>query len=489
MLKYTGHPLVDVGIATILAFVGKNDPATLTEADLDKVADYIADQYTRQPLKSFLTVAFMNSGFTQPAFEAMPERRREYASRVLRSYRADTPTLDEQCVFTGLPATNIIFNDRDNLPAGRAFRQHIPLITGVDVINFHPYGDAGLPVSGLALLAIQAFPLGCGKAEGRLLAVHSDSADVTLYFARVFLQRNMAEISLAQQANSTKLGESSRSPKTLVIDTLVEASAEQLLARIEDGRFLSITVYHLGGGQNPALDIYELPSQLIHFLADMNRPQYTGAWHALVRDAWETEPRTGRRSRQADEPFRPRRNWLYEDFFQLPLNAHVFVRKYFLHHAWQSTHAMSVARRSDEPTLLLLHYWPLTARFLERILNMDQDRINRIRELADQLADYVSNNNDRAFFRALYTADKYPILRNEIIKVDYNNARQGNGPIVTFDQFVEVFGNWDEANRFGYWLFARDLLLIRMIERLQEWLPRNREALPVESGDAEAAES
>ena len=53
MLKYTGHPLVDVGIATITAFVAKRRPDELTEADLDEVADYITREYVRDPLKSF----------------------------------------------------------------------------------------------------------------------------------------------------------------------------------------------------------------------------------------------------------------------------------------------------------------------------------------------------------------------------------------------------------------------------------------------------
>ena len=36
MLRYTGHPLVDVGVATIMAFVGKREPAQLTAADFDQ---------------------------------------------------------------------------------------------------------------------------------------------------------------------------------------------------------------------------------------------------------------------------------------------------------------------------------------------------------------------------------------------------------------------------------------------------------------------
>lgn len=68
MLSYTGHPLVDVGVATITAFAGKKEPSSLTLADLDKIADYMERNYIVDPLKSFLTVAFPNSGFTQPAF-------------------------------------------------------------------------------------------------------------------------------------------------------------------------------------------------------------------------------------------------------------------------------------------------------------------------------------------------------------------------------------------------------------------------------------
>ena len=131
MLKYTGHPLVDVGIATIIAFVDKRRPDELTEADLDEVADYITREYVRDPLKSFLTVAFPNSGFTQPAYNKTPEKRLVYAARVLRNYNDDTPLLDdEMCVFTGKPAVAVAFGEKESLPQGRAFRQHIPLLTG-----------------------------------------------------------------------------------------------------------------------------------------------------------------------------------------------------------------------------------------------------------------------------------------------------------------------------------------------------------------------
>ncbi|MCA9906804.1 MAG: type I-B CRISPR-associated protein Cas8b1/Cst1, partial [Anaerolineae bacterium] len=221
MLEYTGHFIVDIGLATIAAFVGKQHPSQLTENDLTQIADYMTREYVRQPLRSFLTVVFPNSGFTQPAFLKQPDRQLDYANRVLRGYKEGVPVLEETCVFTGEPAIAIAFGDKEGLALGRAFRQHVPLILGEDIINFHPYGNAGLPISGKALLAIQAFPLGCAKCGGRLLAVHSDNEAMILHFANAFLMENRRAILLAQAAGSTKMPEPHFSYRTLLFDTLL----------------------------------------------------------------------------------------------------------------------------------------------------------------------------------------------------------------------------------------------------------------------------
>ncbi|MFN7037815.1 MAG: type I-B CRISPR-associated protein Cas8b1/Cst1, partial [Bellilinea sp.] len=175
-LDYTGHPFYDVGLATLTAFARKRRPADLQPQDLQAAAEYMQKNYTVNPLKSFLTVAFPNSGFTQPAYEKQPEKRHAYARSVLFAFNAEPAA--ETDPLSGLPAANARYDVKGELPPGRAFRQHIPLLTGEEVVNFFPYGDAGLPLSGLTLLAVQALPLGCAKVAGRLLAVHSDSPEL-----------------------------------------------------------------------------------------------------------------------------------------------------------------------------------------------------------------------------------------------------------------------------------------------------------------------
>jgi CRISPR-associated protein Cst1 len=475
MLEYTGHLLVDIGVATIAAFADKRDPTQITEADLDRMADYITREYVRQPLKSFLTVAFPNSGFTQPAFEKTPERRLDYAQRVLRSYRAGIPMLDELCVFSGKPAVAVAFGDKEGLPPGRAFRQHIPLLTGEDIINFHPYGEAGLPVSGKAILAIQAFPLGCAKCGGRLLAVHSDNDELTHHFAATFLRENRKAIQLAQAAGETKMPEAQFSHRTLLIDTLLEAERMQA-EMVEDEQLFSLTAYHLSNsGQGPKLDIYHLPLETIGFLREMKTADCRDQWNTIVHRAWEVAPQK-KGGKKDDKPFQPRRNWLYDDLFKLPDNAQAFLRTYFLREALRYARAEQGDPRGgyslkDEAGLVS---WKVTAQFLRRILHMEKERIEQIRTMGDSLANYVSGQNDRRFFREFYTVQRYDHFRTALIKANLAHVKRGNPPIITLDPYIEVFEEGDELAR-SDWRLARDLVLIRMVERLYEqgWLGQN----------------
>lgn len=481
MLTYTGHFMVDVGLATVTAFAGKKGPAQLTEYDFSAIADYMTREYVRQPLRSFLTVAFPNSGFTQPAYFELPETQRDYANRVLRGFVSDTPALDEMCVFTGEPALAVALDVKDRLPAGRAFRQHIPLTLGEEVINFHPDGDPGVPISGKALLAIQAFPLGCAKVAGRLLAVHSDNDDLTMHFASSFLSQNRRFIQLAQQEGSSKMPEPQYMQRTLLVETLLEADAMQWEARADEQPF-SITAYHLtNSGQGVGLNIYYLPLQITSFLRDMQQAQYRDDWSGIVRRAWQIAPPAKKKAKPEKEDFRPRQNHLYEDLFGLPGNAHRFLRTYLLRAALRNARveqgdprgAYSVKNEAN------LVSWKITARFLRRIMNMETSRIEEIRKMGDQLADYVSSENDRRFFREFFTEGRYDYFRTALIKANVAHVKRGKPPFITLDPYIEVFETGDEVAR-PDWRFARDLVLIRMIERLyqQGWLGKNPDALP-----------
>ncbi len=488
MLKYTGHPIVDIGIATILAFSNKERPEQVLEEDLDAIADYMAENYTVNPLRGYLTVAFPNSGFTQPAYFKQPKKQEIYKDRVLRAYRNNTPTTDEQGVFLGLPAADIPFNapssNKTDLQPGRAFRQHIPMLTGEKVINFHPYGDAGLPVSGLALIAIQAAPLGSAKCEGRLLVVHSDNPEIMRHFAGKFLEENRRAINLAQAANNKKMPEPHLKYRTLLVDTLLQARGMRLDSLYGEEPF-SITAYHLTNfGKNVDVSIYHLPSQVILYLKEMLSAKYSKAWEQIVRRAWVKE-KLNHGQKEPSPDFKPNRNWLYEDLFQLMQDIHTyaprFIRTYFLRVALNYVKGNKTDPRGAYSTQkeVNLVSWKLTEPFLRRIMLMEPERINNIRKLGDALADYIKRENDKRFFYAFYTENRYGYLRNALIKANNAHVKRGNSPFLTLDNYLSVFEVGEDLARTN-WRLARDLVLIRMVEQLHAngWLGANEDAIP-----------
>lgn len=485
VLDYTGHPFFDIGVATVTALVGKTDPRAVTADDLEKVATFIEREYTRDPLKSFLGVAFTtNAWFNQPAFEKQPEKRREYARRILRGYGTALP--EESCAFTGRPVTAAAFSDR--LPPGRAFRQHIPLLTGEGVINFFPGGDAGLPVSGEAMLCLQAFPLGCAKCGGRLLAVHSDNPEVTYNFAGDFLAYNLKALALAQQAGSKKMGEAEASARTLLITTLLKIE-QRRQDEAEERPPYSVTAYHLtNSGQsnpldehNPPLEIYYLPLELTRFLAAVNGPLYRSEWQAIVERAWRLDPGSASKKRAGGSQAgrRPHRNFLYEDLFRLPDYAPRFIRRYFLRIPVRSGPEDDPRRLyslRDEASLIS---WKVTDLFLAEVMHVDKERIRQIRELGDRLAGYISQENDRRFFVAFFSERNYALFRNALIKANLGHVRRGNPPLITLDPYIAIFEEGNEVAR-ADWQLARDLVLIRLIEQLYNlgWLSKNVDVLP-----------
>lgn len=491
MLKYTGHPILDVGIATIVAFANRNTPTEIIPSDLESIANYMASNYIVNPLKTFLTVAFPNSGFTQPAYEKTPEKRKLYAERVLYAFRDNNPILPELDFFLGLPVTNISFNVDATLIPGRVFRQHIPLQTGEGTINFHPYGHTGLPISGLALLAFQAYPLGSAKCQGRMLSVHSDNHEIMRYFASKFLSENRKAVQLAQQTSKqdkqdskAKMPEPHLKYRTLLIQTLLDAIQKQVKNRNQSQPF-SITAYHLTNiGQGADLNIYHLPSQIIRYLQLMLGADYQPAWSQLVREGWML-PKLKRGQTTTPADFKSECNYLYEDLFHLAENVSqktpAFIRTYFLRDTLRYARKNPTDPRGQYSTRQQAHLisWKLTEPFLRSILNMEAEQVSQIRTLGDVLAEYVAKQNDRRFFRNFYTENRYLYFRNELIKANIAHTKYGNPPFLTLDNYLNVFEFGEDLPSY-HWKLARDLVLIRMVEQLYAngWLRANIDAVP-----------
>jgi CRISPR-associated protein Cst1 len=412
---WTGHPVVDVGLAALCAMAGVRELEELTDDHLDATVRELEEAYFSRSMGSYLTCLYPNAAPVNPTIGA--QKRRLYAEEVLRGYRLQGVRGAQPCGICGRQAIR------------GANRQHLPLLTAEGSFNFLPAGQGSLPICGLCLSAAQAFAFGAVRCQGRALAVHGDDPAITLVFAREAVEWNRKEL-LTATATGAKYG-SVPNPYRHVVETLGKVADE--LADLP----ASATVYHLtNSGQGPDIKMYHVPSHLLRFLRLVWLDTYREAWSALVQLGQD------RRS--------PDRNGVYEDVFGLPANGSHFVYRWL--------RPLAVRHRRA---------WSLTELFAKEVIGMEKERIDTIRDLGDRLADEVAAMNDRRLYSRLFRSSAYHELRNELIKLDQRVASQGRAVPTGFERFITAFEAPDGVAR-ADWRLAHDLVLIRMIERLAE---------------------
>jgi len=515
MLQFTGHPFVDVGLAAIAAMAGKERIADLDTADLEQVAKYIEQHYVRPPLRGHLTMAFTsNAWFAQPAYDLdspglsaaerakRQEARDHWAARHLRQWakpgapagagaapashvEGDDPAV---CVFTGLPAGSQKLSNK--LAPGRIGRAQMPLLQGDEAINFFTGGAPGLPIAPEALLALQWMPMACAKVGVGLLAVHADHERLTLKFAQSFLKKNLEEVAKLEVAGETKLPSAPRSLKTLLVEELLRIERDRRHEERRSDQAASITAYNFNNGKDPRLAIYHLPLQITRFLLTVYTPTYRAIWEAIIDRAWQRSAgKPGKKGASAPAP-EPRTNYLFEDLFTLPQEAPRFVRLYLLRVPRGALPDADPRRSYSTYRERDLVSWPLVALFMKEVMTMEEAYIARIRMLGDKLADYTRRQGGKRFFRQFFSEQNTSNFLNLLSKTNIAYVRFTGGKDTLFDLegYLAVFMDGADLMR-PDWRLARDLVLIRMVEQLKDWIAANPDTLPEEEVQSDPVEA
>jgi len=469
MYKWTNHPLLDMGIASLISFSGREGPEDLTPDDLEKFACYAEQAYFSPELASYLTVLF-TSNFINPSFSA--EKKVSFVKEILRSYKNHPDANLARCTYCGGASVR------------RAHRDLVPMITGREAVNFFPGGVPGLSLCGKCILALQALSVGSPMCSGRSLIVACDDPRLTLGLVKAWQPEIRKRIQLSQQSGQ-KLPPLTR-PLTRTIDALATIEAQQ-----EDETFSSMTVYHLSNsGQGPQVEIHFLPSSVVRFVQRARAVRYSAAWKQIVHRAWEV-PAGPKKGQKGEGPKEIARNYLYEDLFTLPDRSGRFVRTYFLRKATQYAQG-SGDPRSDYTGWkdYIPGLWDLTSLFLREVMAVDVKRIEAIKKLGDTLANEITTENDRRLWWRLYSADAYRQARLAMIQASKQRLRRGSEPVISFDAFLEVFEEGDELPRVD-WRLAWDLVLIRVVEKLYEakWFENNRDVLGEEEKEPQMEEA
>lgn len=449
ILRWTGHPLIDAGVAALTVFADRSAPGEVTSEDLEDFARFAEKAYFTPALSGYLTVLF-TSNFMNPSWS--PEKKREYAGTILRSFGTTEPARDQACTFCARPMVQ------------RAHRDLMPMIGGRSMVNFFAGGAPGLPVCGVCMTALQALSVGAPFCSGKSLILSTADYALLLSLVREWVADLRTLVSLVQQGGSAV---PIRAARTRTVDLLTRVQRKAASGE----RDAAVVVYHLSNsGQGPDIDLHILPASVVAFVRKAQYAAYRADWDVLVRRGWEVVKGVSAAD-LSDQERLERRNYLYEDLFRLPGDAPRFIRRYFLQRpasTAQSRRAQSgrqVQAQASPPVRVVS--WQLIDLFLREVLNMDSARVEAIRELGDRLAEMINrDNNKRLFLRAFQIRSPF-FVRRLLLDTGFRRLGNGEGPMVTLDQYLTVFEEGEELARTD-WRLAWDLVLIRVIERLYE---------------------
>ena len=466
-LRWTGHPLLDHGIATLTASADRergdvNRPEDVTVADLEAFARSLERALQAESIRSHASVLFtINVPYLQPSFSA--DTKAANAQWLFRLHEVGADASTERCPYCGRPSISV-------RPVGknvRLYRELVPLLTGQDVVNFSPGGDHGLSLCSHCIVALQALTIGAPSCEGRALVVQADDPSFLVDLVRSWLPDIWRRVSLS--VSMGKKVDTWKAPRTRLIERLVD------LARQGDDREQTsgLTIFHLSNsGQGPGIRIHTLSARVVRFVRLAQGDAYRRAWEYLQRRAWRDE-----RYRDADddppEEKRPYwRNTFYERLFDLPADAPRFVRGRLTR---AQTASLQLSQTGDHVPL-----WGLTELFLKEVMGVEKKRVDAIRGLADVLADEIVSQNDRRLFRGALQVNHYGGIRRLLLRASTLrlNRETPLPPVIDFETFLLIFEEADELPRRD-WRLAWDLVLIRLVDALHErgWIRANKDEL------------
>ena len=498
-LRWTGHALVDVGVAGLCAFAKRPRPEDLTLDDLDAVADFLLDTYYQGKLGTYLSCVFMNASFVQP--KEGKEKREEFTAQYLRAHRAKPAprVAGSRCAFSGAEATSGLV------------RTHLPLFSGEGVVNFRPNGQTWIPAAGPVVVAIMFLPMACRRAEGRMLGILADDPDLTVAFARRFLEDNRRLIALALPTDRKLVHEGYerelpmwdggkkrykfadvKGPRSFVVSELasIAALAAPTYARPTP---VALTCYLVSNsGQGPSLEIFDVPTGTVSFVALAGAPATRAAWADIgkrfrpVDEANDEEvgPSRGRKRKASTIAGRAgwTRNKAFEDLcgiFDSGFLDRTAAASWLRRHVLGRIDSRANDTRYDA---VRSRSWALADLFLREVMGMKQARIDAIRAFADRLAQWIHDKNDRKLERALFMSRELRELRRQMLRTLAASA-EGKTLLFGLDDYATVWLHED-----GDQYLVRDLVCIRVVEKLHE-LGRKVEAIEAEesAGNGEEA--
>lgn len=446
MIRYTGNPYVDAGVA-VLELRLQKPCGQFTPADLEAQAKEIKKEYRKRIWKSYLMLHLPNCAWTQKDISS--DKNQAYIEKVLGSYKADFPELDRRCAFCNRPAKVL------------ADRRYVPLLTGETAMTTGASGVPGLPVCGHCVFAVHFYPFATLKVEGRPLFWWTSEPEWTRRL-NAFFYREVQRILVASSEELPKL----RWPSTQLLRAARQVVDEIGKLPMSKRPFMCdiIGVHATNYGAAPSFDELRIPCGLLQFWSEAGA---LGLYRKIEQEAWTVDrPKTekGKRKAKNDKEIEPppafpelaRRNSLYEALGEA-LRSPNYQEKA------KKVAVQFFLRRSGKR--VAPNTTDLAEFFLEKVADMEKERLDAIRDIADAIvaardAKWIVDRLMRSG-KSLY--DYMPVMRAVQQKLS------AEGKSISWEKFLLALDLADEndATARDTWLVS-ELVLIRVFERLAQ---------------------
>ena len=439
-LSLTGDPFVEHGITAIELMTGKSW-TDIQEEDFKKAVDDLVSLYLTPAWSKDLQSIFPNSKFINTSIKNKAKDSKEFLYDLIAGLSSSTQT-DKTCIFCGNPA----YDRTDEKPFTKS---QIPLVGSSDLTNYFPSFQNGISICARCALAIQFAPIVSYRTGGKPCIVSSNNPLVIQELGKEALHYIHEQKLLgAYQSKETSgiFDEKFRSPQNAIFHLAYKVTRLYRTKGISSENE-EITLYHIDNyNQNPkGIAIYTLPNNVFRFAAlVMSSPEYRASWFALLSRYYS-------KSKKESE--------------DVPLWK---VTPNPIHIQLLNNQSILWAFKDDERKTLTVPFI-VVERYMGLVRGMNKQRIEKIKNLADRIAECIEKSGDKKRVNALQSAKDLISFRNQIRLILKDWQKQGHeDPLIGFDDYIEVLIPGDYAG----WTEVRDLIVIRLYEKLHSMLAR-----------------
>ena len=433
--KLMGNPFVDAGVGAICEWLERQpQPEEITIEDLHEVVRLIAPIYCQPEYRTQIRFIFPNSPVTQ---HSKIQKGIESLTEELKSswlQRLDKITnLGEAGDCVGCGRRNVDFQLK---------KTEVPLSGSGPLRNFFPLFGDGIGYCAACTLAIQMAPLGFVRSGGKFLMLHADAWQVQRKWTQICVSDIRSRAARNEFTGFFNPGYSKpRNGLFYMTSQLIDYEERRATEDIAMQIF-----YFSNDNRSPELEIFHLPAPVFRFLRYAYQGEFRGAWQQIVRSGYQ---RVKWAQVESEDDYKNKINLVYEFLLEGRSILGFFINRR--------------ARKARSN-------WELLSLYLREVRNMNESRLNAIKQVGDFIAESIRKSERDRRLRQLESAGSYGECRNILRFVIRDRIQQGEeAPLFSLDDYVEHLFP-ESPDQMTFWRETRDLLVFRIYETLHDWL-------------------